>query len=103
MYANIEVFLTNHTRQLEMDCPLLLLLLFTTIVRNFCSQILSQILFITLVYSFCAKFVFTEFITSVQNICGWVSSGILGVPNFGTMSLIRDIWPKCPYFVPNCE
>ena len=30
-------------------------------------------------------------------------SGPLVVPNFGTMSLIRDIWPKCPYFVPNCE
>ena len=29
--------------------------------------------------------------------------GPLVVPNFGTMSLIRDIWLKCPYFVPNCE
>ena len=25
------------------------------------------------------------------------------VPNFGTMSRIRDIWLKCPYFVPNLE
>ena len=27
----------------------------------------------------------------------------LVVPNFGTMSRIRDIWLKCPYFVPNLE
>ena len=31
----------------------------------------------------------------------WKKSGPLVVPNFGTMSLIRDIWLKCPYFVPN--
>ena len=29
--------------------------------------------------------------------------GPLVVPKFGTMSRIRDIWLKCPYFVPICQ